>query len=166
MDFFGYNVTLKDMYIVLAVLFVMIAGSILNRMVDFSKYRHIPPGWVFGLVWTLLYIGYAVSWIYTYRMIQNKSNLTQDERNALEFKFDILFTTGLFLNLLWSLCIVLNKTSADVCLVANIVFALLIVYCISYFLGKEYYLILYFVTLGVWQTIAFTLSVMNSNLNK
>lgn len=79
----------------LAFLSNLLAGDIRAVYETLIKPPLAPPGWLFGIVWPVLYalMGIAVYLIYT---ICNQSD---DRRNALE-----LFSWQLAVNLIWPIC--------------------------------------------------------------
>ena len=92
--------SIKKLLIALAVplavggLSALISGSGMTDYAMLNKPPLSPPGWVFPIVWTVLYLlmGYASYRIYT------SSAAPKDKKQAL-----LLYTLQLFFNFLWSI---------------------------------------------------------------
>lgn len=103
------NNSFENIYRILAVGFVWLFGAFLtsgsykgeNAVIPKSKYQ--PPGWVFGLVWTIIYVGYAIAWVYVITVI--KDNRPVEDKRF----FDFIFSIGLIFNFLWSVVIALGS---------------------------------------------------------
>jgi translocator protein len=87
-DFFNYRVFIV---IIVAIVGILVTRYGMRTGSNYSNYilsPHQPPSWMFGLVWTILYIGYAVVWVY----------LT---RNYSDTTLEALFIFNMILNVLW-----------------------------------------------------------------
>ena len=87
-----WNYIIRILIVIIAVIVVTVIAS-KNRGWYFSgavsRPPQEPPGIVFGIVWTLLYIIYAYVWCVAYKKANNTAGI------------DILFAVSLFLNVLW-----------------------------------------------------------------
>jgi tryptophan-rich sensory protein len=87
----GWGTVLK----IVTVLLVLIVGTLVNRgslkslwYKSLTLSRNQPPSYTFSIVWTLLYLGFTLVWIY---VPVSDSKL-----------WNILCVSNMFLNLLWS----------------------------------------------------------------
>lgn len=90
--------------IIVSVLIVWIIGAILFYSLKSTpgswynhapKSPHQPPGWVFSVVWTIIYVTFAVTWVWI---------RTDWSSNLVNFDWvNVTFIISLILNLLWSI---------------------------------------------------------------
>jgi translocator protein len=81
----------------LIILFMMLGRLFTQKGMDWYQLQQkpdmTPPGWVFSLAWTIIFICFAASWI-----IFNK----RSRNNTLFWYTNVLYAVSLIFNTLWS----------------------------------------------------------------
>ena len=97
---------MENSTIIVIVILVAVIGSLITYATMPWYKSHVvvsgtPPDYVFGIVWTVIYIGYAYAWIKTPG-------------------YDTLFTISIILNLLWTVFFfgLADIRSSQICIIA------------------------------------------------
>ncbi len=97
--------------VVLAAFFLSLAATTVSGMSkrhsgetlftrSVGKSRYEPPGWVFGVIWLIIFVGYTAIWVHVNRNIG-----VEKDRNRANW----LLGVGIVLNALWSFFIIFGS---------------------------------------------------------
>jgi tryptophan-rich sensory protein len=164
-SFVGTKINNEDFARIALVMITAVASSVIlsGKMKTGGSYDNCilskssiqPPGYVFGLVWFLLYLGYIIAWLYVVRQAPPETSIRD---------LDILFAIGMIINLSWSVFLIgfQSKVGSDFIMFILIAYSLYSAKFISSHLyGKARYtpaVIWYFLILALWGVFAVSLS--------
>lgn len=120
----GLGLTSANVVRVVAVVVVAVAAMMLQRTaLDPTKaYRQAvgpspwqPPGWMFGVVWAIVYTSYALTWLWFASVLRSSRAV------------DVVFGAGLALNISWAVVLAAAATgNVDPIVAHNISTAILV----------------------------------------
>jgi benzodiazapine receptor len=129
-----------------------------------------PPGYVFSLVWTLLYIGYILTWLYVVRT---------PRKDYKEARYDRLYIIGLIIIVAWTVITAFTnlKWLSDLIMFILITFSIYAAYYVYCELSNDEVkdvatakyrpaVVWYFILLALWAIFATYLSLTTKLVEK